>query len=527
MRSTRRALGILALCLCAAVRAHAQSGILDQLGAVGAGRNVLAPNPGPPALAAMSAPIDPAEYVVGPGDLLQINLAGGVTRSWDAMVLPEGTLYVPSVGSVTVTGMTLIDARRAVLQRISTEYRGVSIDLRLLRPRNLLVYLSGETSRPGALEVSAASRASEILVEALFTPSASRRNIEIRRRTPQGETSLRVDLMRLRLTGRITSDPLLREGDVLYLPRVAGDVAVDGAVGRAGRYELTPGDSLHTLLALAGGPLPESTDQAVLVRFLDATHTDSLSFSVSDVLAHRFDVALRAGDRAFLYFQPRYHFLEQVGISGEVLRPGSYPLLPGFSRLSDLVRASGGFLPTADLGALRVIRTDPQASGGNAEFDRLSQLGRNDMTASEYEAMRARVTASRGEFRLDWARVKPGGDLDLTLRPGDMIRVDAVGASVRVEGEVRQPGIVRYEAGRHAIDYVRLAGGFSDRAQRGKVRVKRAVTGQTILAKDVGALQPGDLVWVPERPESAVWQNTQSLLLVVAQVATFIVAVRR
>ena len=82
-------------------------------------------------------------------------------------------------------------------------------------------------------------------------------------------------------------------------------------------------------------------------------------------------------------------------------------------------------------------------------------------------------------------------------------------------------------AQRRVADYVNLAGGFSERALRGKVRIKRAVTGQTILAKDVPALEPGDLIWVPERGESSTWQNTQSLLLVLAQIATVLVAVRR
>jgi len=98
---------------------------------------------------------------------------------------------------------------------------------------------------------------------------------------------------------------------------------------------------------------------------------------------------------------------------------------------------------------------------------------------------------------------------------------------VRVEGEVRMPGLVRFEAGRRAIDYIRLAGGYSERAARGQVRVKRAVTGQTILARDVPELEPGDLLWVPDRGDTATWQVLQSVLLVMAQIATVIVAVRR
>jgi protein involved in polysaccharide export with SLBB domain len=504
--------------------AHGQGPLIDLLGQSGAGRNVLAPSQNPPA-PALSRPIDPAEYILGPGDVLQINLSGGVTRSWDATIMPEGTLYVPSAGSIALTGLTLVQGREAVLRRIANEYRGVAIDLRLLRPRTLLVYLIGETTQPGALEVSAARRASEVLNESVFTPNGSRRNVELRRKTAQGEERTRIDLLRFRLTGAIEHDPLLREGDQLVIPRGMGQTHVDGAVGRPGIYDLAPGDSLSTLLELAGGPLLSAVDRAVLVRFRDATNTDSLTFSVADVLAGRFDTPLRAGDHAYVYYQPRFHLLEQVSILGEVRRPGSYPLLPGFTRLSQLVDAAGGFLTTADLAALRVFRGSTLA-GDDPELGRLTQLSRGEMTASEYEVLRARVAARRADMRVDWTRVKPRGDLDLTLRSGDIVRVDPVHASVRVEGEVKQPGLIRFEPGRRASDYIRLAGGFSDRASRGKVRVKRAVTDQTILARDAGALQPGDLVWVPERGDSSAWQNLQSVLLVATQVATIILAIR-
>src|SRR6185503_119897 len=178
----------LAALLLAATGANAQTGAVDLMGATSGGRNVLTPTGALPGMTPMSRPVDPTEYVVGPGDLLQINLSGGVTRSWDAMILPEGTLYVPSIGPIPMVGITLVEARKLVQQRLSTEYRGVSVDLRLLRPRTFLVYMVGETSQPGPVEVSATARASEVLREQLFNEAASRRNVEIRRRTPQGET---------------------------------------------------------------------------------------------------------------------------------------------------------------------------------------------------------------------------------------------------------------------------------------------------------------------------------------------------
>jgi len=505
--------------------ARAQGAVIDLLGGTGGGRNVLAPTGGP-GHPPMSRPVDPDEYVVGPGDLLQLNLSGGVSRSWDALILPEGTLYVPSVGPVAMTGLTLTEARRAVLDRLVREYRGVNVDLRLLRPRSFLIHLVGETTRPGALEVSAVSRASEVLNDGLFGAGASRRNVEVQRHTPQGELRIVMDLMRYRLTGFLARDPLLREGDVLYFPRVIAEATMSGALARTGTFDLAPADSLSTLLDLAGGPIRTAADEAVLVRFLDATRKDSLSFKLSDALAGRFDTPMRDGDAVFVYYQPKFHFLEQASISGEVQRPGAYPLLPGLTRLSDLVRESGGFLPEADVAALRVFRPSPDKGGPDPEVQRLSQLGRGDLTSSEYEALRASMAAKRADFRVDWSHVKPGGELDLELRGGDIVLVDRTVASVRVDGEVRQPGLIHHRPGRSARDYVRLAGGFSDRAARGKLRVKRAVTGQTMLAKDVASLEPGDLVWVPERGEFKGWQSLQSVLLVATQLATIILAVR-
>jgi protein involved in polysaccharide export with SLBB domain len=517
-------LGLLAALLLAGTGANAQSPV-DLMGATSGGRNVLAPT-GAPTIAPMSRPVDASEYIVGPGDMLQLNLSGSVTRSWDAMILPEGTLYVPSIGPLSLTGMALAEARKIVQQRLSVEYRGVSVDLRLLRPRTFLVYMIGETSQPGAHEVSATSRASELLTESLFGEAASRRNVEVRRRTPQGETRTRIDLTRFRLTGYLAHDPLLREGDQVYFPRVSAEVTIEGAVARPSKFDLAQGDSLSTLFTLAGGPVPSSTDQAVLVRFVDATKKDSLSFKVGDVLARRFDTLLRDGDRVYVYFQPRYHFLEEANIVGEVQRPGTYPLLPGLTRLTELVHLAGGFLPTADLGSIHVYRSSVPGGGPDPEIERLSQLGRKDMTSTEYEVLRARVASLRGDFRVDWKRVKPGGDLDIVLRGGDAVRVDPVVATVRVDGEVRLPGLIRYEPGRSVEEYVKLAGGYSERAVPHKVRVKRAVTGQTMLARDVGALQPGDMVWVPERGDSQAWQNFQSVLLVATQVATIILALR-
>ena len=85
---------LLMVMLGCAGEALGQAGVVDILGASGAGRNVLTPTGASAGLAALSGPIDPAEYVVGPGDYLQINLSGGVLR--DKPSIRDRSLGAPS-----------------------------------------------------------------------------------------------------------------------------------------------------------------------------------------------------------------------------------------------------------------------------------------------------------------------------------------------------------------------------------------------------------------------------------------------
>jgi protein involved in polysaccharide export with SLBB domain len=483
----------------------------------------------------MAGVVNPDQYLVGPGDLFLLNFTGRITRSLNLAVGPEGTLFLPGIGAVRIDGMTLSQARREIVRRAATEYRGVEVDVRLAHARTLRVFLTGEVKEPGPLDVAAWSRISEVLSDSLLTERASRRNIVITRdrptRDPTGASvpdRLLADLDLFNRTGDATFNPFLHDGDVVYVPVATRHVIVAGAVARPGRFELGPHDSLNTVLRMAAGPLPSSRDErCLLVRWRTPTEGESLFFSLSDAESGATNPPMRDGDRLYVYFHPRYHALEHASIYGEVQAPGAYPLQTNHTRLSDLVRAAGGFLDRADLSTLRVYRASLTATENDPELDRLTRLSRGEMTASEYEVMRARLAARREEYRIDWTRLRSNADLDLLLRDGDIVRVDPVLASVRVEGEVRRPGLVEFESGRTFRDYVTLAGGFSNRAARSKVRITRTVTGQTLLARDVGEIAPGDLIWVPERPDVTTWQHLQTLIAVAAQVATLIIAVRR
>ncbi len=472
----------------------------------------------------LSGPVNPDVYLLGPGDVLLLNIWGRVSRSVPIEVGPEGSVLIPGSAPMCVSGRTLSEARADILQRMSLQYRGVSMDLRLARPRTFRIYLTGQVQRPGSVEANGMLRVGDVLTGALLLNGASHRRIEVLR---ADGTRVFCDLELFLQTGDAGMNPWLRDGDVIQVPSATEFVYAQGAVARPGRYELGVRDSLRTLLRLSGDPLPSAVANRVLiVRFKDAFTPESLWVSLEDVYSRRQNPPLEDGERMYVYFIPQYHQQLEAVILGEVQRPGTYPIVEGRTRLSDLVSAANGFQVSADLSAIRIHRRSALVAEKDQELDRLLRLSRNDLTATEYEMMRTKLASQREDYRVDWARLEGSRDLDLLLRDGDSVRVERLVSSIRVDGEVCRPGILNFMRGKSVEDYVLQAGGYSDRAWRGKVRVTRAVTGQTLLARNVRTLDPGDFVWVPEKSDVTVWQQSREFLTTLAQVATVVIAIR-
>lgn len=463
--------------------------------------------------------VDPKTYVLGPGDVLELALWGRLSRSVLLPVAPEGTIVLPSAGTFEVAGRTLAWAQERVMRGVAETYRGVRADLRLVQLRTFKVYVTGFVKTPGTVTVSPVTRASEAVATVGVEEGGSRRNIEVRRLDGKVQ---RLDLDRFHLLGDQAFDPNLVDGDVIVVPRAKENIQATGAVGRAGVFELAPNDSLSTLLRLASGPTPSAVrDRALLLRFRTSTEKESLWVDL-DRLAES-DVQLRGGDHLFVHGYSDYHVLFGASIVGEVVRSGTFPIQVGRDRLSDLVRWSGGFRPLANRSAIYLLRDPVGILEADPEFDRLARLTRSEMTESEYAKFQTKLSQRTNSFRIDWTRVQQeGADVDPLLQDRDIVRVDQLITTVRVEGEVRRPGYVDYVPGRSLKEYVELAGGLTDLASSRSIRVSRTVTGQVIPARNLKGVQPGDFIWVPERRDVDAWALFRDIVMVASQVALII-----
>src|SRR5262249_53912406 len=145
-----------------------------------------------------------------------------------------------------------------------------------------------------------------------------------------------------------------------------------------------------------------------------------------------------------------------------------------------------------------------------------------------YAVFQTKLAERKNSFRVDFDRMqKNGKDVDPLLQSGDLVRVDELVPSVRVEGEVRRPGYVEFTPGRSFGDYVDLAGGYTGRAARGKVQVSRSVTGQVLPASSAQTIGPGDFIWVPERRDIDAWQVFRDIVAVGGQIAVIVLAAKK
>jgi protein involved in polysaccharide export with SLBB domain len=473
-------------------------------------------DPSPP----IEGRVDPDTYRVGPGD----EFAFRHSDLLDPKILrvsPAGAILFPDAGAVFVAGLTLREAEAKVRESLRSYVRGKGLVFTLYRPRRFRLPVLGEVLRPGVVTVTAPVRASEAIEEAGgVVPGGARRGIVVRR----GGDSLLVDLVRYGNAGDLSGNPLVFETDVVFVPATGRYVEILGAVPHPGSYDLVSGDRVSDLIALAGGPLPRAAlDRVELERFDPMRGSERRTIAIS--AAGGFpggatDLDLRDRDRLLIPGRGRTSEGAVVEVAGEVAHPGPYSIREGVDGARSLIARAGGLTELADVSRARIERR-AESAGRDTAFLRLADEHQELLTEEErrYVKLHAR---ERGAVSADLSPVLAGAgsSSDIALLGGDRIVIPRRYPSVSVQGEVRSPGLVPYEAGRRAGDYVRAAGGFTDRAAKGHMRVTVARTGQQMKPGEVGAIRPGDTIWVPAKAERSKWAVLRDVLTTAAQIAT-------
>ena len=503
-------------------------------------------------VAAYSEVIESGRYLVGPGDQFLVAVTG-VEGPLISEVLAEGGMYIPRVGLVQIGGLRLHQAHALIRETIQGKFKLGDVAVQLRQPRQFPVPVVGMVIRPGLAITSGVERVSSVIQKrgGLEGNEASRRNIrvfkaadlkkeevEILRRTQSGplppgllERSRRVDLEAYSITGRSEYDPFLEDGDIVLVPPPEGQVGVLGGLQRSGFYEYVEGDRISDMLQLALGLTPaQDRDNVVLFRYADdmksmqTVDVDLRALLAGDATA---DLELKPGDWLNFREVPDYQRVSTVHIEGEVKRPGYYVLPEEGMRILDLIEVAGGMTQDASLSEARLIsRRQAQEEVRDPELERIRTIAVADRSELENQYFIMKSREWRGKMVVDFAALY-GGDpsQNLDLQPGDQIFVPKRQQAIVVSGQAANPGAIPYDAAYTVWDYIERAGGFGWRADTKDVLVIRADTGEIKKAKKLGRLEPGDRIWIKEKPERDYWAIFTQAVQVVGQVTTVVLLV--
>jgi protein involved in polysaccharide export with SLBB domain len=462
---------------------------------------------------------------------------GELNRIVPVDVSPSGDLVIPGVGIVPVVGLTIAEAEGRVRALMLRLYQNVGVHLTLSAVRQFKVYVLGDVPSPGVQVASAATRVSEV-VPAIIADTESvdrnpyyrQRNVLIRR---SSSDSISVDLVQFRLAGRLGSNPMLREGDVVVVPVVNERVYVYGRVSFPGAFEYRRGESLADLLGVANGDAgipPDASDTVRVSRSQGPQHQEEFIFTRGEAEGARGKAfLLRPSDAVYVPFNNDRQSPQVAIIRGELLRPGTYPISDS-TTIRELVALAGGFLADASLRTATLRRqispADTLRLGGLKDVppELLSSRERRVLLASQQE-IEGEVVIDFEELFLEGAEV-----YDQLLRPGDVLTVPKRRDEVTILGAVPRPGLVQFTPGMRPAHFIALAGGYTSNADRGDAVVVRANSAARLDASDIRSVGPGDAIIVPykeRRDYMRILQTTSSLMTTVAGLILAFMAITR
>lgn len=402
---------------------------------------------------ALSGPV-PADFVLGTGDIVRVQLYGNVNNSYELEVTRDGTLNLPELGPMTVSGLRFSEFRNDIEQRVQQMLIGTQVSVTMGALRTIRVFVLGDVNRPGSYVVSSLATISSALYRSGgISDVGTLRDIQLKR---QGSLVTRFDLYDLLLEGDTSDDVQLRQGDVIFVPPIGTTIGVGGEVRRPAIYETRRDLTLGAAIRLAGGLSAEAYPEgSTLERIGDNRKRRVLSVNLGSDAGRAMPV--QSGDTLMI---PRVlpELTDTVELKGHVYRAGPYQWRPGM-RLSDLLESLQALRPGADPNYVLIRRESA-----------------NDL----------QVTTLAADLAL--ALAEPASDNNVRLEPRDEVHVfnlafgrqrviepilqelkqqatyDAAYEEVRIAGQVRAPGSYPLQAGMRVSDLLRAGGNLDEAA---------------------------------------------------------------
>jgi protein involved in polysaccharide export with SLBB domain len=464
------------------------------------------------------------DYQIDVGDQILVSTWGQIEQEITTAVDPQGNIFLPGIGPVSVRGVSSGSLSQHVEQQVRSVYReNVGVYATLASARAIGVFVTGYVDRPGRFPGAPSESVIDFLAKAggVDPNRGSYRDISILR---NDRVIARADLYNFLLAGRLPRINF-QEGDTILVGQQRSMVAAEGDVRNNYRFEF-PVDGPLTgaeLIRLAR-PLPKATHARIIGSRSGEPEADYIP------LAKLETQELRDQDRVTFGADEASDTI-MISVSGAHLGPSTMVASRNASllQLMDYIEVDPQLAAVHAVHLRRESVARQQKASLEAALDRLERSLVSSTIDLQGEATIRRTEAEMVMGYIERARqVQPDGTVvvvdskgrfvDLRLEDGDEIIIPPQRGVVLVSGEVTAPQAMAYEEGKTARFYLDRSGGLTDRGDSGRVILRR-LNGQVELVSPSTIVRPGDEVIAPPRVDFKGWVFAQELAEMIYQIA--------
>lgn len=491
--------------------------------------------------------VDPSQYLLGPSDLIGVIITGTLSLNYRALgVNVEGDLYLPSIGSVSVAGLTLNQAKERITEEVNKQFRNVMVDVMLDKPRAMTIHVTGDVPYPGRVSVPYGTRLDVPLMGALLelatesqatgveslTKSLAPTSVDIPGLSPQpgplsasaadaqlstrsllesekwqlrsiriqrGDETLLADLYDYYYGGNLQANPLLRDGDRIHINRgnvSDARVSLSGAVYMPVDLSYRADDSLDRLLRMAGGTTSNADTTSINIYRTDRNGTRVISVALDNRTRQ---MMLEPNDRVVVPELAGEKLNTRATVLGRASTTGIFPVRDGVTTAYDLIQLAGGPAGDALLKGAYIKRADAvDESGQPRPQDDFAQLVRSsDQFLQGLNWFEVEEKARKNRIYLNLADEQ--SLRAVRMYDGDSLFIPRDEKNVFVYGQVEKPGFVQFDGSTTLDEYLKQAGGYSISADPKKVYLIKAGTKTWTDAK-TATIESGDWIYVDRVP---------------------------
>ena len=400
-----------------------------------------------------------SSYILDFGDVLEIQLIGQNNQIDNYSINRDGSINLPDIGRLNLSGLSLNDASNLIKAKVSSAYIGTEAYISLKNIRDINVLIVGNAYNPGIYTLNGNSNMLHaISMAGGINDIGSYRNINLIR---SGKVIDTLDIYEVLVFGKYNFSNGLRSGDSIVVGPREKIISIESGVMRPATFEIKSNETFTDILKYANGYSQDINLDRLLLKRVSGGKSNTMYLTLDEMSSIEFM------NNDSIYIQE--YKIDTVKIQGAVQNPGTYRFNKG-TTLKEAIQTAGGYSKSAYPfgGYLRNQNAlEINALSKDRLYDKfLTNLITNSSSSAQDSGVMeilAQIKNSKptgrviAEFDLDIIANDPSKDT--IIEDGDSIFIPQLTQQIYIQGEVSNPGAIRYAPGQDIDYYIYKSGG--------------------------------------------------------------------